>query len=180
LPDIRPRAKSSGYVAMLAETPARPPLKKAYVWCNFSWGGVSVRCRKIPWYKSLVEKTTALAGKIRNRLAPLPAHNPMIPSFFKMARYKLNTDPDLEECSPVWDNILMRSRGLVAVLAMHPARPPQIIRRVMSVATCPDCWTRVVFLCSVCRSDDDDEDGVIDEDDCMMAAVVTVLNPVID
>ena len=45
-------------------------------------------------------------------------------------------------CSPVCANIFIRSKGAVTVLAIIPAMPPQIIRRVVCNVVCGggDWW----------------------------------------
>ena len=57
---------------------------------------------------------------------------------------------DVKPCSPVWDSILIRSNGFVAVFAIIPAKPPQIIRLVMSSAAATafavvDLWSVATF-----------------------------------
>jgi hypothetical protein len=127
--------------------------------CLTTWN-LKYHCWMYRVYISLVLKIIALFGKTRNKLIPFPAHKPNIPSLRIMERYILVIFCNVEKnpppilvlvllvprvrppmvveavatvlYSPVCDNILIRSNGLVTVFAIIPDIPPQIIRRVTS------------------------------------------------
>ena len=120
-------------------------------------------------------------GETRNRFAPFPAHSPSIPSLRIMDEYTckavgllvlpvipplivptMPADDDdattsvaaatTTPCSPVCESMRIRSSGFVAVLAIMPARPPHIIRRVMSAAPRAAAFSSLVGVDDVVSS----------------------------